>query len=129
MKIMGLVVNNVARAEAYLRTKWHLDPSSLAVALATTDMGRKLGALPLFGGGARYPSNTMWPGPRPTSVPSGILIHPCSRLTKIGLHQRYRQTDRTDNGPIVYMANRFTNGRPKSRRKKERKGRAQKKAL
>jgi len=23
-----------------------------------------------------YPSNTMWPGPRPTSVPSGILIHP-----------------------------------------------------
>jgi len=22
------------------------------------------------------PSNTMWPGPRPTFVPSGILIHP-----------------------------------------------------
>jgi len=23
-----------------------------------------------------FPSNTMWPGPRPTSLPSGILIHP-----------------------------------------------------
>jgi len=30
----------VARAEAYLHTKWHLDPSSR---LATTDIGRKLG--------------------------------------------------------------------------------------
>jgi len=28
------------------------------------------------GGGGWSPSNTMWPGPRPTSVPSGILIHP-----------------------------------------------------
>ena len=44
--------------------------------LATIDrpMGRKLGgSAPL--GGAGSPSNTMWPGPRPTSVPSGILIH------------------------------------------------------
>jgi len=49
----------VAWAEAYLRTKWHLDPYSR---LATTDMGRKLGeALPL-GGGARYALNTMLPG-------------------------------------------------------------------
>ena len=29
-----------------------------------------------FSGGDRSPSNTMSPGPRPTSVPSGILIHP-----------------------------------------------------
>ena len=29
-----------------------------------------------FGRGAESPSNTMWHGPRPTSVPSGILIHP-----------------------------------------------------
>jgi len=36
----------VAWAEAYRRTKWHLDPSSR---LATIDMGRKLGALPLWG--------------------------------------------------------------------------------
>jgi len=29
-------------------------------------MGQKLGAFPLWGGGAGSPSNTMWPGPRPT---------------------------------------------------------------
>jgi len=27
-------------------------------------------------GGATFPCNTVWPGPRPASVPSGILIHP-----------------------------------------------------
>ena len=27
-------------------------------------------------GGARSPSNTMWSGPRSTSVPSGVFIHP-----------------------------------------------------
>jgi len=31
--------------------------------LAATDMGRKLGAVPLWGGGAGSPSNTMWPRP------------------------------------------------------------------
>jgi len=36
----GSPSNNVAWAEAYLRTKWHLDPSSR---LATIDMGRKVG--------------------------------------------------------------------------------------
>ena len=35
--------------------------------LATIDMGRKLGAVPFWGGGAGSPSNAMWPGPRPTS--------------------------------------------------------------
>jgi len=29
-----------------------------------------------FAGRAGSPSNTMWPGPRPTSIPSGILMHP-----------------------------------------------------
>jgi len=29
-----------------------------------------------FGGGAGSPCNTLWPGPRPTFVPSAILIHP-----------------------------------------------------
>jgi len=43
--------------------------------LATIDIGRRLGGCaPL--GGAGSPSNTMWPGPRSTSLPSGILIHP-----------------------------------------------------
>jgi len=47
--------------------------------LASIDMGRKLcGCYASFlrGGGAGSPSNTVWPGPRPTFVPSSILIHP-----------------------------------------------------
>ena len=39
-------------------------------------MGPKWGLLCPFLGGAESPSNTMLPGPRPTSAPSGILIHP-----------------------------------------------------
>ena len=42
--------------------------------LATIDMGRKLAAVPFGGSGSL--SNTMWPGPWSTSIPSGILIHP-----------------------------------------------------
>ena len=48
----------VAWAEAYLRAKYHLDPSSR---LATINMGRKFGGglRPLFwGGGEGSPSNT-----------------------------------------------------------------------
>ena len=59
-----------------LPTKCYRDPSSR---LAIIDMGRNEGggccAHFLFGA-ARSPSNTMSPGPRPTSVPSGSLIHP-----------------------------------------------------
>ena len=45
--------------------------------LATIDVGQKWGLLcPFLWGGAGSPSNTMSPGPRPTSIPSGILIHP-----------------------------------------------------
>jgi len=41
-------------------------------------MGQNCGCCALFfwGGGAGSPSNTTSPGPKPTSVPSGILIHP-----------------------------------------------------
>ena len=40
-------------------------------------LGRKQGAaVPLSGVGSWLPCNTMRPGPRPTFVPSGILIHP-----------------------------------------------------
>jgi len=57
--------------------------------LATIDMGRKVGAaVPLFGEGAGSLSNTMWPEPRPTSVPSGILTHPAIWPQ----YQRHRQT-------------------------------------
>jgi len=66
------------------------DPSSR---WATIDMGRKVGAAGCsvpFRAGAGSPSNTMSPGLRPTSVPSGILIHPtvCSQYTNV--------TDRQD---------------------------------
>jgi len=62
---------------------------------------------PFRGALAGSPSN-MWPGPRPTSVPRGILIHPTvwPQYTNV--------TDRQDNGPIAYRANRFTNGRRKT---------------
>ena len=66
------IQHNVAWAETYLCTKWHLDPSSR---LATIDTGRKLGAVPPFWG-ELGPHLTQSPGPRPTSNPSGILIHP-----------------------------------------------------
>jgi len=46
-------------------------------------------AVPLPWEGAGYPSNTMSPGLRLTSVPSGILIHPTGSAT---IHQCYRQT-------------------------------------
>jgi len=59
--------------------------------LATIDMGKRGGgaAVPLFGG-AGSPLNTMWPGPRPISTPSGSLIRPTdwSKYTNV--------TDRTD---------------------------------
>jgi len=45
--------------------------------LAAIDKGWKVAAVvSLSVGGAEFPSITMWPGPRATSVPSGILIHP-----------------------------------------------------
>ena len=46
------IKHNVARAEAYLPTKWHLDPSSR---LATTGMGLKLAACAPLGEGELGP--------------------------------------------------------------------------
>ena len=136
----GSPSNNVAWAEAYLRNKWYL----IHPAVWAQDMGRKLGALSHFWGGrAGSPSNTMllgsrptflssgilihravWPQqtgsknwglcapflvwrklgphlsqcgrPRPTSIPSFILIHPSNRLAAI--HQRHRQTGEDSTG-------------------------------
>ena len=67
------VQHNVAWARVYFCTKWYLHPSSR---LATIDMGRKLVAVPLLEGPAESPSNTTSPGQKPTSIPSGTLIHP-----------------------------------------------------
>jgi len=40
--------------------------------------GLKIGGCAPLKGAAGSPSNTMWPGPRPTSITSGILIHPAN---------------------------------------------------
>jgi len=69
---MGLVMYKVAWAEAYLCIKRHLDLSSR---LATTAMGRKLGAVPLMRT-AGFPPNTMWPRAEAYLTASGILIYP-----------------------------------------------------
>ena len=67
--------------------------------LATIDAGRKVGAaVPISAGGAGSPANTLSHGSMPTSVPSGILVHPtvwpqCTIVTD--------RQDRTNNGPIA----------------------------
>jgi len=58
-------------AEAYLHTKWHLDPSSR---LATTDTGQKLGAVPLLGE----------LGPHLTQCGRERGLPPCQRSPKNG---------------------------------------------
>ena len=62
--------------------------------------GPKIWGLCPFGGGAGSPANTIWPGPRPTSLPRFILIHPTvwpqyTNVTDRQQDRRDRQTDRT----------------------------------
>ena len=69
-------------------THWLFITSSAVVEmgdrLATVNIGRKVGdCFVPFCGGSCVPSNTMWPGPRPTSMPSGILMHPVIWLQQI----------------------------------------------
>ena len=85
--------------------------------LAIIDMGRKVrgwAAVPLSVGWAGSPSNTMSHGSRPTSVPSGILIHPAvchnTRTLQTG------KTDREVNGPVAYGGPALVTVAPKSRR-------------
>jgi len=47
-------------------------------------VGRKVGLLCPFPWRAGFPSNTMSPGPRPTSLPSDILIHPADSHKRHG---------------------------------------------
>jgi len=68
--------------------------------------GPKIGAPPpLGGGGAGSPPNTMWPGQRPTCMPSFILIHPTvwPQYTNVTdkTRQTERPTERTDNSLIA----------------------------
>jgi len=60
--------------------------------------GGLLCLFPSAGGAARSPSNTVSPGPRPTSVPSDILIHPTVWPQYTNVTDRQ---DRQDNGPVA----------------------------
>jgi len=73
----GLTVDGPAITDKIARQYKSSAVAEMGDRLATTDMGRKwggaaVGSWVLTGS----PSNTMWPGPSPTSLPSGILIHP-----------------------------------------------------
>ena len=57
----------------YLRTKWHLDPSSRS---ATIDICQKFGGAVPFFWGSWVPSNTQSPVQAYTFVTSVILVHP-----------------------------------------------------
>ena len=72
----GSVSNTIARAEAYLRIKWHLDPSSR---LVTINIGQKMEALPLLGG-AGSPSNTIWHAWAKAYIHTKWHLDPSSRL-------------------------------------------------
>jgi len=62
--------------------------------VATTDMGRKEGDPVPLSQRAGNPSNTMWPGPRSTSIPSGVFT-----TQPFGLNRRELKT-----GPRVFTA-------------------------
>jgi len=75
-------------------------------------MSRKVGgggAVPLSVAGAGSPSNTVWPGPRCTSVPSGILIS--STVWPQYANVTDGQTDRTSVRSIGRTVT--CNGRPR----------------
>jgi len=70
----GAMQHNVARAEAYVRIKWDLHPSSRLATIHGPKLRGDVHA-PL-GAGLGSPSSTMSAGPSSTSLSSGILIHP-----------------------------------------------------
>ena len=79
--------------------------------LTATDMSRKWGLLcPFPWGGAGSPSNTMSSGPSPSSVPSGILIHP----TVWPQYTNVRQTGQTGHWSCSIRRTVTCNGRPKT---------------
>jgi len=72
--------------------------------------GPKIGegsSAPFWGGGAGSPSNTVWPGPRPTCMPSFILIRPT-------VWPQYTNVSDRQTADREHRANRFTNGRRKT---------------
>jgi len=101
LSLSGLILL-VQQENGHLFHNKNLAVAEMGDRLATIDIGRKVGgaAVPLSVGEARSPSNTMSPGPRPTSVPSGILIHPTvwpqyTNVTDRQDRQRSRNIGRT----------------------------------
>jgi len=84
------ISHNVAWDEAYLCTKWHLDPYSH---FATTDMDRKLGGCASLGEGELGPHRTQC-GQAEAYLHAKFHLDPSNRLATV--HQRYRETDRQD---------------------------------
>jgi len=98
---LGVPILSLKQAELWTSNLWQIDHgkykpiydkcsavAEMGDSLATINMGRKEWLLcPFRGRGAGSPSSTMSPGLRPTSIPSGILIH-----AAVWPHQRHRQT-------------------------------------
>jgi len=55
---------------------------------------------PFWGVSPGHTSNTVWSGPKPTTMPTFILIDPtiCPQYTNVT--DRTGQADQTDNGPM-----------------------------
>jgi len=68
----------------YQVASWSIEPFGNA-----TNVVRKLGAVPLWGGAPGSTSNTLWPGPRPPCTPSFIWIRPT-------VWPQYHVTERQD---------------------------------
>jgi len=87
--------NNVAWVEVYLRTKWHLDPSSR---LATADMAENWGLCPFWGGEL---------GPHLTHCGQGQGLHPLhtkfylESIQSFGHNTPTLQTGQTDRQTTV----------------------------
>jgi len=91
------VAKRVARRGAHvpiILLQWHINPSSH---LATTDMGRKLGAVPLWGRGSWVPIQNNVARVE-AYVHANFHLDSSNRLARV--HQRYKQ-DRQDNGQIA----------------------------
>ena len=62
-------------------------------------MGRKFGGFPPLWRGAGYPSNTKSPGPKPTSIPSGMWIRPCSHVATTDMGRKLGAVPLWGGGP------------------------------
>jgi len=99
MKVMFVVLYAVVCLKIYTRAQWWL-----IWATVRERSGPKSGGLqcPFPWLRAEFLSNIMPPGPRPISVPSGILIHPTIWPQYTNVTERQ---DREDNGLVAYRAN------------------------